>query len=167
MSAFSGLKEKIVEFYQSKNESEQRLLLVLSIVVPVFLVFSVYSKISGGLLETQEKLSKQLELNQWAGEQISIIESARRSGGSNAQRQGSITQIINSTARRFSITIERIQPQKTDAVKIGIDEVGFNKLMQWLQELETRHGIKASNIDFSKADTSGLVKIRRLDLERN
>lgn len=166
MSGLAGMKEKLTEFYQSKNESEQKLLLSLSIVVPIFLIYSLYSTVATGLAESQSKLDKQLELNQWASEQIDIIQSAKGKSSAN-RRPSSITQIINSSARRYRVTIARIQPQTENAVKIGIEEVSFNRLLQWLQELESKHGIKASNIDFSKADVSGQVKIRRLDLERS
>ena len=154
-----------MELYLSKSESEQKMLKMLAVFFSIFLLYTLYSTVSDGLSQAQNKLKRQTELNQWASEQISVIQQAGRvSSGSN--RSGSMTQVINSSARKYNVSISRIQPQKTDMVKVGIDEIGFNRLMQWLGELNNRHGITATNIDFSKADASGVVKIRRLDLER-
>ena len=165
MSGFSDLKDKLQELYNSKSDSEQKLLLVLGVVLPVFFVYSLYSSVSTGLMESQDKLRKQRELNTWAQTQIETIQGANAGDGST-NRDASMTQVINNSARKFNVSIARLQPQKTDMVKVGIDEIGFNTLMKWLAELETRHGISASNIDVSKADASGMVKVRRLDLER-
>lgn len=164
MSVLSDNKQKLIEFYQSKNDSEQKLLLTFGIVFAIFLLYSLYSSVSNGMTESQQKLQRQIELNSWAAEQIAIIKQSGKKTSSGSR--GSMTQIINSSARKHGVTIARLQPQKTDLVKVGIEEVGFNRLMNWLAELNSRHGISAANIDLSKADASGIVKVRRLDLER-
>jgi len=166
MSAISSIKEKLLELYASKTASEQKLIQLAGIFFSIFLIHSIYTSVNDGLATAEDKLQKQTELNSWAREQIQRIQNS--SGGASSNRNsGSITQVINSSARKFGVSIARLQPQKTDMVKVGIDQIGFNRLIRWLAELENRHGIEASNIDVSKADESGLVKIRRLDLERS
>ena len=160
-----AIKDKLLDLYNSKSESEQRLILMMGVIFIIFILYTTYTSVSEGLAMTENKLAKQLELNRWAAEQITIIQDSKQ-GGATGSRGGSMTQIINSSARKHGVSLSRIQPQKTDMVKVGVDEIGFNRLVSWLAELENRHGIKATNIDLSKADTSGLVKLRRLDLER-
>ena len=166
MSGLAGMKDKLTELYNSKTPSEQKLILLLGVFLSVFMIYSTFSTVQDGLHSVESKLKKQVELNSWASEQIRIIQNASASG-SVGNTGGSITQVINSSARRHGVSIARLQPQKTDMVKVGIDEIGFNRLVRWLAELENEHGITASNIDISKADVSGLVKVRRLDLERS
>ena len=165
MSAIANLKSKLQELYLSKSESEQKMLRTLAVFFSVFLLYSLYTTVSDGLSQAQSKLKRQTELNVWANEQIAVIKAAGRTSGAS-NRSGSMTQVINSSARKYNVNISRLQPQKSDMVKVGIDEIGFNRLMQWLAELNSRHGISATNIDFSSTDVSGVVKIRRLDLER-
>jgi general secretion pathway protein M len=160
------LKHTLITWLGSKTESEQRLIKVASVVFILFLLITVVTKINTGVTSSQAKLTQQLELNKWAKQQIEIIKSASINTSSSSGNERSITQVINSTAKRYGVVIERIQPQKTDMVKVGIDEIGFNNLMRWLTELQTKHNISAQNIDFSKADTNGMVKVRRLDLGR-
>jgi len=166
MAAVEQFKQKFLTWFLALSESEQKLLKFAGGFFVIFLIYLLVSSLNAGVTEAERKLKQQTELNNWAEQQIAIIKSATKSGGSSNASQGSMTQVINSTARRLKITIERIQPQKDDLVKVGIDEIGFNVLMTWLQELESSHNIVAKNVDFSKADASGLVKIRRLDLER-
>jgi general secretion pathway protein M len=165
MSGMATLKSKFNEFYQSKSESEQRLLLIFGIAVSLFLIISIYSKVATGLTDTQSKLDKQLELNQWASQQISTIQSASGASG-RATSQASITQQINISARRHKVTIARMQPQKEGSVRVGLEDIPFNALLNWLVDLENKYGIKVTNIDFNRTDVSGVVKVRRLDLER-
>lgn len=165
MAAFEQAKQKFLVWFVALSDSEQKLLKVASIFFVIFVLYSTVSSLNAGVAESEQQLDKQLKLNIWAEQQIAIIKSAKK-GSSSSNRQGSMTQVINTTARRLSITIDRLQPQKDDLVKVGIDEIGFNTLMNWLQTLQSKHGITAKNIDFAKSDKTGVVNIRRLDLER-
>jgi general secretion pathway protein M len=166
MSQLSALQTKVMEYYQTKTDSEQKLLLIMAIFLPLFALYMMVTTVSEGLEKSTTKLEKQVELNEWAADQIAIIQQSK-GGGANKSSQGSITQLINASARKHGVTISRLQPQKTDTVRVGIEEVGFNKFIAWLTELENRHGIKVASIDFSRSDSAGRVKVRRLDLERS
>jgi len=160
------LKQTINAWLNSKTQSEQQLLKVAGGFFILFLVIMIVTTINKNVTESEKKLTQQLELNRWAEQQISIIKKANKNLSSTSSNKSSITQIINSTAKKYAVVVERIQPQKDDLVKVGIDEIGFNNLMNWLTELQTKHNISVQNIDFSKADSAGMVKIRRLDLGR-
>lgn len=158
-------KDKAMAFYQSKSESEQRLIGLLLVSFVLFVIVSSYLTVTKGLAETDKKLQRQLDLNAWANQQIELIQSASQ-GTSRGQASGSMTQVINTTARRFSIKLARLQPQQANYVKVGLEDVNFNQLMRWLALLQNTYGITAANIDISQADTDGIVRVRRLDLER-
>lgn len=166
MSGFSEVKQKAISFYESKSGSEQKMLLVLAVSIVLFVLFSFYSSVANGLADSEQKLAKQRELNVWADSQIAIIKANKGRSGSVQTNQGSMTQQVNSTARRYKVTVSRIQPQNDDAVKLGLEPISFNKLVSFLSELEKRYAIRVANIDISETDVSGEVKVRRLDLER-
>lgn len=158
------LKEKLSTWFQSLTDSEQKLIKFASVFFVIFILFFVVSSIQSGVSDSERKLKQQQDLNTWAMQQIAIIKSS--TSGKQTQSSGSLTQVINSTSRQFSINIVRLQPQKNDLVKVGLDDIGFNRLMRWLQELQSKHGVVVENIDFAVADEQGKVKIRRLDLGR-
>ncbi|MDA8621229.1 type II secretion system protein M [Psychrosphaera sp.] len=167
MSAIANFKQKTITLYQSKTESEQKLILILGICISLFVVISVYSSVANGLSETSKKLIQQQELNAWANQQIALIKRSGSNTGSVGSNNGSITQLINSTARRNGVTLARLQPQTADIVKVGLEDINFNQLTKWLADLRNQHGIYVSNLDLSKTDETGIVRVRRLDLERN
>lgn len=160
----SVLKEKLESWFQSLSDSEQKLVKFGSIFFAIFVLYFFVSTVNTGVAESQRKLKQQQDLNSWAAEQITIVKSS--AGGSQNSFSGSMTQVVNSTARQFNIRIARLQPQKNDMVKVGVEDVGFNRLMKWLSEMQSKHGVRVENIDFAKADESGKVKVRRLDLSR-
>lgn len=160
------LKQAINTWLNSKTQSEQQLVKVAGGFFILFLVIMIVTTINKNVVESEKKLTQQLELNSWAEQQIAIIKKANKNLNKSPSSTRSITQVINSTAKRYNVLVERIQPQKDDLVKVGIDEIGFNNLMNWLTELQTKHNIHVQNIDFSKGDSAGMVKIRRLDLGR-
>lgn len=162
---FSALQEKFFTWFQGLSESEQKLLKIASVTFLIFVVYLTVSSVLSGVSESQNKLKQQQQLNDWAKQQIAIIQQSKRSG-STQKSAGSMTQLINSAARKHNISIARLQPQKDDLVKVGLDDIGFNRLVAWLQELNTRHGVRVENIDFAKSDEVGKVTVRRLDLTR-
>lgn len=166
MSVFADFKQKLIVLYQSKSQSEQRLILLLGICFVVFLLATTYSSVANNLADSNKKLTSQHELNIWAKQQIAVIKQSGKSTSAVGSTT-SMTQVINTTARKNRITLARLQPQTADNVKVGLDDINFNQLMSWLEELKNKHGIYASNIDISKSDVAGVVRVRRLDLERN
>lgn len=160
------LTQAINTWLNSKTQSEQQLVKVAGVFFILFLVIMLVTTINKNVTESEKKLTQQLELNSWAKQQIAVITEANKNQNKTPSNKSSMTQIINSTAKKYAVVVERIQPQKDDLVKVGIDEIGFNNLMNWLTELHTKHNINVQNIDLSKADSAGVVKIRRLDLGR-
>jgi len=166
MSAIANFKQKTMALYQSKTESEQKLILILGVCFSLFILISLYSSVANGLSETSNKLIQQQELNTWAEQQIALIKRSGKTSSASGSNS-SMAQVINTTARRNGITLARLQPQTADLVKVGLEDMNFNQLTKWLADLRNQHGIYVSNLDLSKTDETGIVRVRRLDLERN
>ena len=59
-----------------------------------------------------------------------------------------------------------MQPQGDD-LQVWIDEISFNQLLTWLEQLASREGLRVKNIDLSLADQQGVVRVRRLQLGKS
>jgi general secretion pathway protein M len=75
---------------------------------------------------------------------------------------GSLTQLVNRTTRSSGIPVARMQPQG-DELQVWIDQVAFNDLMAWLEQLE-QQGVMIIQSDVSEVDLAGFVKVQRLQL---
>ena len=59
-----------------------------------------------------------------------------------------------------------MQPQG-DTLQVWIDEISFDQLITWLNNLSENYGLKVTSIDLSKAEQQGVVQVRRLQLGKN
>lgn len=62
--------------------------------------------------------------------------------------------------------ITRVQPQSNN-VQVWIDNVSFNQLLTWLEQLANNEGIQVKVIDLSQGEQPGQVRVKRLQLGKN
>ncbi len=153
-------------WWQQLKSSEQRLVTLMGFVVMLFLFYSVvWQPLASNINKTQQKIARQQTLLTWVKESTQRYQQAKRSG-SAGRSSGSLSSIVNRSAGRNNISIARLQPQGDD-LQVWIDEVPFSQLLGWLEFLANNEGLLVKNIDLSKADQKGVVKVRRLQLGKN
>ena len=54
----------------------------------------------------------------------------------------------------------RMQPEGDREVKVWFDDVGFDNLLRWLQELESRYDIGPNRAEIERGDSAGTVDAR-------
>lgn len=156
------MKEK----WQALQPREQQLVAVMAIFVGLFLFITlVWQPLHSGLEASQKKLTRQQELLVWLQDKTAIYQ--QNAGNSQARpSSGSLSSITNRSATRNQITITRIQPQGDD-LQVWIDEVSFDRLVDWLAMLSASEGIRVKGIDLTNTDQSGVVRVRRLQLGKS
>lgn len=154
------MKEK----WQQLSDQEQRILLYVSPFVLIFLLYLlVWQPLNDSIATKKIKLVRQQALLTWVKENSQRYASAQKNGKSTSK--GSVSSIVNRTAKQMQVKLSRIQPQG-DSVQIWVDEIPFNTLLVWLERLSTQEGLNVENIDLSTTDTQGVVQVRRLRLGR-
>lgn len=78
--------------------------------------------------------------------------------------QGSLTDIISSSARTHKIQVSRMQPQN-DQMQVMLNDISFDQLLTWLHELQYQHHVIIVQLDLAVADAPGMVRVRRLLVE--
>ncbi len=76
---------------------------------------------------------------------------------------GSVLTLVEVAANASGIkaNIERVQPEGQGA-RLWFDQVGFDRLIVWLGQLEQRHGLKVSQLAVDARGESGMVSARVL-----
>lgn len=154
------------EWWLQLNLREQRLVIAMTTVVMFFILYStIWAPLNNNIDTAKAKLERQQELLTWVQEGTVKYKSAVGSGNS---RKGnvSLSSLVNQTAGRNQISIARMQPQGDD-LQVWIDEVPFNQLLAWLEELSVKEGVRVKSIDIANSPITGVVKIRRLQLGRS
>lgn len=148
------------------NSREQRLIGSLGGVVLIFIFYSlVWQPLNENITNTEKKLKRQQEILVFVKQEVSRY----KASGSSSQRPqaaGSLASIVNKAASRSGIAITRIQPQGQD-LQVWIDNIAFNTLLQWLEQLSQQQGLMIKNIDLDATDVNGEVRVRRLQLGKN
>ena len=153
-------------WFEQLAPREQRLVMAMSALIIVFFIYSlVWLPLNTNLEKAEQKLARQQALLSWVQENTAQYQQAAK-GSAKRSSGGSISGVVNASARQAGITIARIQPQGDD-IQVWIDEVAFSTMLTWLDTLSNSRGIQVKNIDMIASDTAGSVKVRRLHLGKS
>ncbi len=148
------------------NSREQRLIGSLAGVVLVFIFYSVvWQPLNENIENSQKKLIRQQELLTLVSSETQRYK-AEKKIGNNQTSSGSLSSIVNRSAKQQAITITRIQPQN-NSVQVWIDNIAFSQLLTWLEALANNEGIQVDTVDLTKGEQPGQVRVKRLQLGKN
>lgn len=153
----------VLEYWQSLKEQEQKLLMVAGGIFVIFVfVMGVWRPLNNAIETSTKELKKQQDLSVWMQSSIVKIKQANPKASMSS---GSLSQVVNSTRNKYQITISKMQP-KDNTLRLTVESVEFNKLVDWLTLLVEKHQVTIVKIDMSKDDNTGYVKVSSLVLEK-
>lgn len=156
------MKKQLMKQWRSLKEQEQQLVMVAGGVFIIFvLVMGIFRPLNNAIEKAQQSQIKQQELLAWVDDSIVRLKAA---GSTSVASNTNLSQVVNSTRGRYKINISKMQPS-SDSLRLTLDSVEFNQLIEWLDELVNQHGLKIENLDLSRDDKSGYVRVSRLVLE--
>ncbi|MCG9759194.1 MULTISPECIES: type II secretion system protein GspM [Pseudoalteromonas] len=157
------MKQQAVNYWRGLKEQEQKLLIVAGVIFVVFvLIMGIFKPLNQAVSDAEAKLKRNHELVNWVGQSVNKLKS---SSPAQVISGGNISQIVNNTRGRFQIDISKMQPSG-ESLRLTIDDVEFNKLVAWIDELTNKHGVKVENLDLTQGNLPGFVRVSRLVLEK-
>lgn len=87
------------------------------------------------------------------------IRTLSASGGSVSPSGTPLVVLIDRSSTNASLApfLKRNQPDGNDAIRVTFEAAPFNALVDFLVDLQTRHGLVLSNATVNKAETPGTV----------
>ena len=153
----------VLEYWQSLKEQEQKLLMVAGGIFVIFVfVMGVWRPLNNAIESSTKELKKQQDLSIWMQSSIAKI---KQSNPKANMRSGSLSQVVNNTRNKYQIVISKMQP-KDNTLRLTVESVEFNKLVDWLTLLVEKHQVTIAKIDMSKDDNTGYVRVSSLVLEK-
>ncbi|MBU2971245.1 type II secretion system protein M [Pseudoalteromonas sp. C2R02] len=153
----------MLEYWQSLKEQEQKLLMIAGGIFVLFVfVMGIWRPLNNAIEASSKELKKQQDLSVWMRSSIAKIKQANPKASMSS---GSLSQVVNSTRNKYQISISKMQP-KDNTLRLTVESVEFNKLIDWLTLLVEKHQITIVKIDMSKDDNTGYVKVSSLVLEK-
>ncbi|MBH0058931.1 type II secretion system protein M [Pseudoalteromonas sp. SWXJZ94C] len=156
------MKKQLIQYWRSLKEQEQQLVIIAGGIFIIFIiVMGIFRPLNNAIEQAEKSKIKQQELLVWVDKSIAQLKAAGNTKVSSTQN---LSQIVNSTRGRYKITISKMQPSD-DSLRLTLDSIEFNQLIEWLDELVSQHGIRVENLDLSRDDKPGYVRVSRLVLE--
>ncbi len=91
-------------------------------------------------------------------EELAALSQASAGHSRPVDRTSSILGVVDQGARNtLGKQPTRIQPEGDREVKVWVEDVSFDNLLRWMQELELRYGIHAQTAEIEKQSAPGVV----------
>ncbi len=152
----------LLDWWQSLQPREQQLVRWAGGVVGISLLyFSVWQPVHEYRESRQMEAAAAQQQLQWLQQKLPLIQ-----GNSSAAARGSqsLNDIVARTAPQYKINVSRMQPQN-DQLQLSIDDVPFEQLLRFLNQLQTEQGVQLVQLDIANTEVAGTVRVRRLVLE--
>lgn len=155
------LIDKASVWFQTLAPRERVMLLICGVVVAITLIYLAGWK---PLVNAHVAREAALERARGIANRIeqAAAEVASAGPARTVDRSVSLVAAVDQTSRSQTLgkAPSRLQPEGDREVKVWIDDVPFDKLLRWLQELEQKYGIQASSAEIERSGTAGIVNVR-------
>lgn len=152
----------MTDWWQGLQPRERLSLLGGGLLIAALLAWQfVWLPLQSQLQQARTQVQAQQQLVVWmrqAVAQLKTTDSTASPPSDNSNR--SLLSLVDQSARGAGLSqaLKKIQPEG-DEVRVWLDQLDFDKAMQWLGELQ-RQGVKVSNLNAERAQAPGQVQMR-------
>lgn len=147
-------------WWLSLQPREQQLVKIAGFFIGLGLFYiAIWQPIHQARANSEIKAKAAVEQLNWLQSRLPLL-----SQNTAVAASGSINDIVAQTAPQFQIKVSRMQPQN-DQLQLSLEDVGFEQLLRWLTELQSKHGVQLLQLDIAASEVPGTVRVRRLVLE--
>ncbi len=152
------MMDSLRSWFGGLQQREQILVVVAGIVLVGALLFLMVEPLFKATERAQARLDdKYLDLAalERARAEVQALGGVRRSGASNTPLVVVIDR--SSSSAQLAPFLKRNQPDGDSAIRVSFEAAPFNRLIDFLLELQTLHGLVLSNATLNKAEIEGTV----------
>jgi len=152
-------------WYNKLQQREKNMLLLMSALVAVTLFYLIiWEPVFKSAEQQTERLHNQKKVLAWMRTAESEITEIRSSGQFVSPKYASMS--VNTLIERSAISagirssIDKMDSDKNQSVKVQLKSVEFDRLMQWFGKLQTEYGVLPKHVTINRTDKSGMVSCR-------
>ena len=152
-----------MEWFNALPRRQQWFVVVGVIVVFFYLLYiALWAPLSGSIdklgMQNQRATNDLHELRESAAKVKQL-----RGLGRSAVIQGSdmsLSQMVDTAVARHRIKMNRFQPSGQNEAQLWFDNVDFNRMLAYLDQMENGYGVVIKNIAVNAGNSEGLVTVR-------
>lgn len=150
---------QLFTFLSRYNRREQTMLLGVGVIVILYLLWML---VLAPIQANRDKLAKgNTTANQTLGRVQIMVAQIQQVRGQNAHAGESenINGLIDSTLRANGLAMSGFQPGTAGEVRVRLDRAAYEPLMQWLYDIEFKHGINVRDLSIASTNDPGQVTV--------
>ncbi len=154
----SSLYQSATTWFNALGSRDQILVKALSALIALALIFTWTLQPSQAAVKSAEsRFNKEFKFHQKMKENAHLF--AGSGSNNTGSFKGSILSLVNNTAKAKNIALKRFEPEGDKGLRVWLDQVNFNSVIDWLELLEVQKGITIEQISIDKV-SPGLVNLR-------
>ncbi|MQX53950.1 type II secretion system protein GspM [Alcanivorax sediminis] len=148
----------LVQWYQSREPREQK---VLQLLAAVFVVVLIYWLIWAPSVNARDQALQRYVSNtqtlEWINANAAAIRAA--SGGKASTLPRNWVGEVSRSANAYGLTLKNFTPDGNTSVRIQMEEQPAGQSILWLQSLQEK-GVQITNLEMTPGDKSGTATVR-------
>ncbi len=144
--------------WQSLNLREQSMVLLGAATLLVLLLwFAVITPVQTSVAKQQQR-NQSAEASLQRVRQLAVeLKQLQAAENSATTRETNLTQLVDSSLRQNNIRMSGFQPGSDGSVSLRFDNVAFDRLLQWLYEIEVGQGVVLGELSVRQGGATGQV----------
>jgi len=144
---------------------EQQLVGTCTVVLVIGIFYwGIWTPISNAEVDAERRLQAQKSTLTFVKQTANKIAGLKQKG-TESKVKGSLSAAVNQSAAAYGLEITRMQPQG-NKIQLWMDDVPFDSLLGYLNELVQEKGLSLDSIDLAESDVPGLVRVRRIQISQ-
>ncbi|MBI2383438.1 MAG: type II secretion system protein M [Gammaproteobacteria bacterium] len=156
--------ERFRSWWNALAPRERRILSVGGpLAAVIVLYFGVWQSLADTRVRRERALADARQLAQRLEQIGAEVEKSRRQGGAaSAGRNLSLLAAVDQAGKSSQLgkAPSRIQPEGDKQVRVWLEDVSFDALVRWMQDLQARYGLRIESADIERESGPGLVDAR-------
>ena len=160
----SELYGQVLNYWRGLGARERLVLVTGALVAMLLLLYALlWAPLQRDLVRLRAEVPKQHEQLRWMQAQSGRVRQLRATTTATVPRNGLLS-FVEQSAQSYNIRekIRRVDPEGSNAVRLAIDDVAFNSLLEWLANLQKQGGVRIDNASLEPSAGPGLVNARLL-----
>lgn len=87
---------------------------------------------------------------------------ALEGSGEDSGQRDSIEKVVQQTVSTYSLQVSSMGASGREGVRLRFDNASFEKVLQWLYDIELTHGLQIKDLNVSAASNQGAVNVNLL-----
>ena len=152
-------QSSIGQGFMARSKSDRMVIVGIAVFTVLVAIYSlIWKPLADFQAASQIRHGKAQELADWIALNNTALREARQSGGATGDpSEAGLIPLITNMANQTQLKLNRLKPENNGSVSVNLQEQSFSQVVEWLDGLESKHGITVARASIDQGEKSGYV----------